>query len=94
VDAGTLKQTGAPAAPRQRRQISVRGGDTLEQIAIRYFGSKSGISALIAANPQVTDINQLNVGQIIYLPPGVTANGSHDQSATTRPVANAKDSPE
>jgi Tfp pilus assembly protein FimV len=94
VSAGIQKQTGVPAAPGQRSQITVRYGDTLEQIAIRYFGSKSGINQLIEANPQLTNINQLSVGQIIYLPPGITSKTSHDQTAIARPVPNAEDSPE
>jgi LysM repeat protein len=72
VSAATQKQTAVPAAPEQRSKITVRQGDTLEKIAIGYFGSKSGINELIDANPQLTNINQLSVGQIIYLPPGVT----------------------
>jgi phage tail protein X len=86
------KPAGAPAAPGQRGQITVKYGDTLENIAIRYFGSTSGLNALIAANPQVTDINRLTVGQIIYLPRGITPKASHDQTATAPAVPNA-DSP-
>jgi general secretion pathway protein A len=71
--------TQKPAAvPEQRSQIIVRYGDTLENIAIRYFGSTSGLNALIAANPQLTDINRLTVGQIIYLPHGISPKASHD----------------
>jgi type II secretory pathway predicted ATPase ExeA/LysM repeat protein len=92
VSAGVQKQTGAPAVPRS--QIIVRDGDTLEKIAILYTGSKSGVNQLVAANPQLTNINQLSVGQIIYLPGGITPRGSRDQSATARPVPNAEDSPE
>ena len=80
------KPAAVPAAPQQRSQITVRYGDTLEQIAVRYFGSESGINELIAANPQLTNINQLSVGQIIYLPHGLTPKASHDQTATDRPV--------
>jgi general secretion pathway protein A len=89
VSAETQKPTGAG----QRSQIIVKYGDTLEQIAIRYFGSTSGLNALIAANPQLTDINQLGVGQIIYLPRGITPKASHDQTATAPAVPNAADSP-
>lgn len=94
LSAGTQKQTGVPAAPEQRSQITVRDGDTLEKIAIRYFGSKSGVNELIQANPQLTNINQLSVGQIIYLPPGITPKASHDQTATSPQVPKADDSPE
>jgi hypothetical protein len=69
-------------------------GDTLEKIAIRYFGSKSGVNELVAANPQLTDINRLTVGEIIHLPPGVTPKVSQDQSAASRPARDAGDSPE
>jgi len=68
VSAATQKQAGVSAAPGQRSQITVRYGDTLEKLAIRYLGSKSGINNLIDANPQLSNINQLNIGQIIYLP--------------------------
>lgn len=85
--------TGATAAAEQRRQITVRDGDTLEKIAIRYFGSKSGINEIIGANPQLANINELSVGQVIYLPPASpTSKSSHYQTA--RSVSEAEDSPE
>lgn len=90
VSAGVQKQAGAPAAPKRRSQITVRYGDTLEKIAIRYLGSKDGINELVAVNPQLTNINQLDVGQIVYLPPGVTPKASHDQAAAVQPPS-AKD---
>jgi len=94
VNAGTQKQTGVPAAPAQRSKITVRFGDTLEKIAIRYIGSTSGINELIDANRQLTNINQLSVGQVIYLPTGITLKALHDQAATAGPVLNAEASPE
>lgn len=94
ISAETQKQPAASEAPEQRSQITVKYGDTLEKIAIRYFGSKSGINKLIDANPQLTNINQLNVGQIIYLPLGITPKASQDQTATARPVPQAEDPPE
>ncbi len=94
ASAAAQKQTAAPAAPGKRSQIAVRYGDTLEKIAIRYFGSRSGINKLLDANPQLTNINQLSVGQIIYLPPGISSKGSHDETAAARPVLNAEDSTE
>lgn len=67
----------------QRNQVVVKSGDTLEKIAVRYFGSESGINQLVAANPQLTDINQLTVGQIIHLPKGAAARTVRDQSPTS-----------
>jgi type II secretory pathway predicted ATPase ExeA/phage tail protein X len=92
ASAGAQQPTGVPAAREQRSQITVTYGDTLENIAIRYFGSKSGINELVAANPRLTDINQLTAGQIIYLPHGVTPKASHDRTATGRLVPNTEDS--
>jgi type II secretory pathway predicted ATPase ExeA/LysM repeat protein len=73
-------QPGASAGTQQGRQITVRPGDTLETIAIRYYGSKDGISDLIAANPQITDINQLSVGQTINLPASPEPRAVHVQT--------------
>lgn len=93
--AGMQQQTGAPAAPARPSQIIVASGDTLEKIALRYFGSTSGIHELIKANPQLTNINQLDVGQIIYLPAGISAKASRDRETAERPETNAEsDSPQ
>jgi general secretion pathway protein A len=89
--AGIQKQNRGPTALDQRRQITVKYGDTLESIAIRYFGSKSGINEIIQANPQLTNINQLTVGQIIYLPASIAQKNSLDQSEALQPVAKAED---
>ncbi len=83
----------APAASARPNQIIVRPGDTLEQIAIRYFGSKSGIDQLIAANPQLGDINQLFVGQIIHLPRGVAPKAPDVRSASIQPPRAADPAP-
>jgi general secretion pathway protein A len=78
AQAAVQKQPGASAAPLlQRSQIVVRNGDTLEKIAIRYYRSNAGISELIKANPQLTDVNHLAIGQVIYLPPGI---GGHSRT--------------
>ncbi len=66
--AGIQKPSAVAAAPSRRNQITVRYGDTLEKIAIHYLGAQHRINELIQANPQLTNINQLSVGQIIYLP--------------------------
>jgi general secretion pathway protein A len=61
------------ASSQERPHVLVRYGDTLEKIALRYLRSKQGINDLIDANPQLTNINQLTIGEMIYLPPGKTA---------------------
>jgi len=84
----------AAAAPAERRnQITVRAGDTLEKIALRYLGSTSGINAFIAANPQLGNINQLVVGQVIYLPPGVSPKAAHEEAATEPAAAQSAGEP-
>jgi phage tail protein X len=88
------KQAEVPAAPKHRNQVTVRYGDTIEKIAIRCFGSKAGINEIMAANPQLTNINQLSVGEVIYLPAGIAPKASQDETEPVRPLANAEDSPD
>jgi len=85
------KPIGAPALANHRGQISVRYGDTLEKIAIRYLGSKDGLTVLLQANPQLKDINQLSVGEVIYLPPGVNVRAPHDETAFARPATGSEE---
>lgn len=88
MSAVTRKET-ATAAAERRSHITVKYGDTLEKIAVSYLGSKDGINQLVAANPQLTNINQLSVGEVINLPRGVNPKASHDQATTgaSAPVA-------
>jgi LysM repeat protein len=92
----TTQRPGAFAEADRRNQIVVKYGDTLQKIAIRYFGSDSGVNQLIEANPQLTNIDQLGVGQVIYLPPGVSPklrdHPGDQSSAASRPSGD--DSPE
>lgn len=81
------KPIGAPGLANHRGEISVRYGDTLEKIAIRYLGSKDGLTALVRANPQLKDMNQLSVGEVIYLPAGVNPRAMHDETAFVRPAS-------
>lgn len=53
---------------RPRRSVSAEPGDTLQNIAVRYLGSDTALSSLIRANPQLADINRIDVGENIYLP--------------------------
>ena len=52
-------------------QVRVSGGDTLTDLAVRYYGTASArVMALIrAANPWLDDPNVLLAGRIITLPP-------------------------
>jgi type II secretory pathway predicted ATPase ExeA len=59
---------GAGAASPEQREIRIRYGDTLLGIARRYLGSATELDRLIAANPQVADINRIYPGDLIFLP--------------------------
>jgi general secretion pathway protein A len=50
------------------REIRVHSGDTLEHIAIEYLGSEGALQNLIAANPQVRNVNLIYPGEIVHLP--------------------------
>jgi LysM repeat protein len=73
----------------QRHQIVVREGDTLEKIAVQYLGSEDAMRELVKANPQLSDINQLTVGQLIYLPAGVDPKAPSRQTTATQPLTEA-----
>lgn len=86
------KEPSSPTAPSERRrQIRVRFGDTLERLAVRYFGSKNGINVLMDANPQLTDINRLFIGETINLPDDDTSadrrNDYHPSVPPTEPLS-------
>ena len=89
-----VQQPPAASGLPPRDRITVKDGDTLEDIAIQYFGSKSGIDQLVKANPQLTNINRLTVGQVIYLPAGASAKASPGQTATSSPGSTTDHSPE
>jgi general secretion pathway protein A len=69
-----------------RKSISVKYGDTLELIAIRYLGSRYALGSLISANPQIVDINRIFPGQTIYL------TNKRDRSWTPQSASPANDS--
>ena len=89
VSAATPKAEVVSASAPRRSQVIVKYGDTLEKIAVRYLGSEIAVNQLIKANPQLTSIDQLSVGQIIYLPTGYTPKTSQDEDATERTLTNA-----
>jgi type II secretory pathway predicted ATPase ExeA len=50
-----------------RPSVSVKYGDTLEKMAQTYLGSRYALNVLIAANPQISNINMIFPGQKVYL---------------------------
>jgi len=78
VSAANQPATSAPS--QQPRQVTVREGDTLGTIAMRYYGSEDAVSELIAANPQLTDINKLSVGETINVPAVAAPRVVHQQA--------------
>lgn len=42
----------------------VKSGDTLSQIAVNH---NTTVSVLLQLNPQITDKNKIEVGQVLYL---------------------------
>jgi len=65
---GTVPPT-PPPPPAGGQSYTVQKGDTLKKIAERYGIS---LDALIKANPQVTNINLIYVGQKLNIPGGVS----------------------
>jgi nucleoid-associated protein YgaU len=47
---------------------SVQRGDTIEGIALRHFGSPVKVETVIAANPQLRDVNRIYPGDTVFLP--------------------------
>lgn len=47
---------------------TVQAGDTLSSIAQDFYGSSSSYSAIMAANPSITNANVIYEGQILQIP--------------------------
>jgi type II secretory pathway predicted ATPase ExeA len=56
------------ASQRRRSRVLVRHGDTLKKIAGRYLGSEEAVDRLTDVNPQISDVNHIYPGEIVYLP--------------------------
>jgi type II secretory pathway predicted ATPase ExeA/LysM repeat protein len=56
------------SANRHAQVVHVRAGDTLESIAATYLGTGDALDQLIAANPQLTNLEHIYPGQVIFLP--------------------------
>ncbi len=50
------------------RDVRVRHDDSLTKIATRYLGSPDEVGRLIAANPQLNDIDRIYPGEVIHIP--------------------------
>jgi spore coat assembly protein SafA len=66
---GTVPPVTPPPPPPGGQSYTVQKGDTMKKIAERYGIS---LDALIKANPQVTNINLIYVGQKLSIPGGVS----------------------
>ena len=85
VEYAKLPAQSAPAQPATNGQyVAVRSGDSFSSIADR---NRVSVNALRQANPQITNINRLTVGQRIYLPgsanPAVASASTATASRTT-----------
>lgn len=54
----------------RNRSLAVRvaEGDTIGDLAVRYYGTRSMIDPIVQANPQIDDINRIYPGETVYLP--------------------------
>lgn len=70
VNAGAeLPQRPAPAEPVASRQHVVQRGETLQSIALRYYGTRAAWDRIYQANRTVlADKNQLKAGQVLAIP--------------------------
>src|SRR4051812_811534 len=68
AQSGPTAAASAPIAPGDTVWHIVRPGETLEQIASRYFGSIQRWKELHQLNPAITDPNRIEPGQRIRLP--------------------------
>jgi len=66
---GIVPPVVTPPPPAGGQSYTVQKGDTMKKIAERYGVS---LDALIKANPQVTNINLIYVGQKLNIPTGVS----------------------
>lgn len=81
----------AEAAPVRYTNYSVRPGDTLVYIAEDWFGDPEKWDLIVDANPDLTNPNRLQVGQLLRLPPKdavrkAVTNTSGDAGAATYTV--------
>ena len=72
--ASTKKAAPKKAAPKKiQKDVTVRSGDTLSQIAKKY---NTSVRQMMAANPSMKNANQIRVGQVLKLPKEVITGSS------------------
>ena len=67
------KKKAAPAPKTIKKDVTVRSGDTLSQIAAKFDVS---VRQMMAANPGIKNANQIRVGQVLKLPKELIAGSS------------------
>ena len=70
------------AKPTTGNLYKILYGDSLRALALRLYGHADFASAIVDANPSITDPDRIYVGQVIYLPP-VDKPTSNPPTATT-----------
>jgi hypothetical protein len=60
------------ATSHERLAYSVHSGDTIEGIALRHLGSPVKVRSVIAANPQLKNVNRIYPGETVFLPAEAT----------------------
>ncbi len=61
-------QTENPLSDRYVKIHTVKPGETLYEISLRYLGSTKRINDLLNANPKIKDPNELTPGTKIFVP--------------------------
>jgi len=79
LSAHAASSVGTPSTPPSPCQYQVVSGDTLSGIAVRYHTT---VSDLLALNPDITNPNLIDVGQILQVP-CASRTPSHVSSSTT-----------
>ncbi|MGB9625850.1 MAG: LysM peptidoglycan-binding domain-containing protein, partial [Phycisphaerae bacterium] len=83
---------GAPAAPAEAavRTHVMKQGETLQGLAIKYYGAAKYTSLILAANKQLGDPRRIPVGAKITIPPAPPAGSEAPKAsagASSRPAA-------
>ena len=67
------KKKAAPAPKTIKKDVTVRSGDTLSQIAKKY---NTSVRQMMAANPGIENADKIRVGQVLKLPKEVITGSS------------------